>query len=120
MTTEILVCVTCQPLDISRDAPRLGRQFYKNLNDQVFIEDLAFLVRPIECMGGCSHACTVAFQANNKQRYFFGNLSGDVDCVSQTLSCAKLYGQSTDGVMAWRDRPPLFQKGLIAKLPSTL
>ena len=33
MKTEILICVTCQPNDISRDAPRVGAKLYEAVNE---------------------------------------------------------------------------------------
>jgi len=120
MKTEILICVTCQPNDISRDAPRVGAKLYEAVNEQVFIDDLPYVVRPIECMGGCSRACTLAIQATGKLRYLFGNLDASSESVNQTLLCAKIHATDKKGLIAWGDRPPMFQTGLIARLPETL
>lgn len=120
MTTEILVCITCQPPELSRDAPREGNRLFELIRDESFTEDLPFRVRPIECMGGCSHACTVAFQAQGKNKYLFGGLQPTADTVDQLLQCADLHHQDPHGVMEWSKRPPLFKKGLIARLPEAL
>jgi predicted metal-binding protein len=120
MKTEILICVTCQPNDISRDAPRVGAKLYEAVNEQVFIDDLPYVVRPIECMGGCSRACTLAIQATGKSRYLFGNLDASPDSVNQTLLCARIHANDKKGLIAWGDRPPMFKNGLIARLPETL
>ena len=120
MTTEILVCVTCQPPELSRDLPREGERLFEALRDKVFAEELPFTVRPIECMSGCSRACTLAFQARGKNKYLFGELQPNDDTVDQALQCADLHRQDPHGAMDWAKRPPLFQKGLIARLPEAL
>jgi predicted metal-binding protein len=120
MTTEILVCTTCQPLELSRDEPRQGQLFYELIRDESFTEDLPFVIRPVECMSGCSHACTIAFQARGKNKYFFGGLQPTAESVDQVFQCADLHNQDPNGVMEWSKRPPLFQKGLIARLPEAL
>jgi predicted metal-binding protein len=120
MKTEILICVTCQPNGISREEPRAGVHLYEAITEQVFIDDLPYVVRPIECMSGCSHACTVAFQAAGKMRYFFGDLDASEESIKQTLQCAQLHANNLNGLIAWSDRPPRFKKGLIARLPETL
>lgn len=120
MATEILVCVTCQPSDLSRDVPREGQRLFEALRDKAFAEDLPYAVRPVECMSGCSHACTVAFQARGKTKYLFGELKPSAEAVDQILRCAELHSKDEQGVMAWSSRPALFQKGLIARLPEAL
>lgn len=120
MTTEILVCITCQPPELSRDDPRVGQRLFETLRDKAFEEEPPFSVRPVECMSGCSHACTVAFQAKGKTKYLFGELKPDRETVEQILKCAELHSEDPHGVMPWSSRPALFQKGLIARLPEVL
>lgn len=105
---------------MSRDAPRVGAKLYEAINEQVFIDDLPYVVRPIECMGGCSRACTVAIQATGKLGYLFGGVDASSESVTQTLMCAKLHAHNPDGQIPWAERPALFQKGMIARLPAAL
>ena len=120
MTTEILVCVTCQPSNLSRDEPRQGRLLFDALYEKVFTDELFLSVRPVECMSGCAHACTVAFHAKGKTKYLFGDLKMDSDSVEQILKCAELHNKDINGTMDWSSRPALFQKGLLARLPEAL
>ena len=93
---------------------------FETLRDKAFEEEPPFSVRPVECMSGCSHACTVAFQAKGKTKYLFGELKPDRETVEQILKCAELHSEDPHGVMPWSSRPALFQKGLIARLPEVL
>lgn len=120
MKTEIFVCVTCQPYDISLDAPRVGVKLFNELIEQVFIKKLLYIVRSIECMGGCSRACTLATQLKGKLRYLFRGLDTTSENASHTLLCAKIHNTNTDGQIPWSESPPLFKKGLIARIPDTL
>jgi predicted metal-binding protein len=71
-------------------------------------------------MGGCSHACTLAIQAKGKLRYLFGGLDATSESVSQAIVCAKIHDTNNSGQIPWAERPSLFQKGMIARLPQTL
>jgi len=72
-------------------------------------------------MSACSHACVVTFASEGKYSYLFGDLPIDHDNIGKTasaiLSCAELYGDRADGMLAWKERPEPLKSGVIARIP---
>lgn len=120
MKTEILVCVTCKRPDEPQGSPRSGRLLYDAIQAQASRDALPFAIRAIECLSGCSQACTVAFQANGKHAYLFGDLTPGAETAGQVIDCAKLHQGTSDGVMLRGERPELLRNGMIARLPPLL
>jgi len=54
--------------------------------------------------------------AEGKYAYLFGELHPEV--ADAILDCAEIYGQKTDGMMGWNDRPEPLKRNLIARLPA--
>ncbi len=52
-------------------------------------------VQGVACMSGCRNDQTIAFRAQGKVAYLFGNITGDDLGELQTF--ARLYGASPDG-----------------------
>jgi predicted metal-binding protein len=120
MTTEILVCVLCRPPELPRDQPRPGRALLEAIENIALRDDLAFAIRPVDCMSGCRRHCTVALQAAGKSTYFFGDLPADETSAEQVLACAALHQASSDGFMAREARPGRLREGILARLPAPL
>jgi predicted metal-binding protein len=69
----------------------------------------------VECLSACSQGCSVALSAPGKWGYVYGRLSaGD---AGEILRGAALYAASADGIVPWRDRPALFRKQSLARIP---
>jgi predicted metal-binding protein len=118
MNTEILVCVLCRPPERPRDQPRPGRALLEAIENIALRDDLAFAIRPVECMSGCRRHCTVALQAAGKSTYLFGDLPADETSAEQVLACAALHQASSDGFMARDARPERLREGILARLPA--
>lgn len=118
MNTEVLVCVTCRRPGDSPAALRAGQQLFDAIS--ALAQEAPVEVRPIECMSGCSRACTIAFQARGKQSYLFGELPPDAASAEQVLACALLHQASLTGVLPRNARPERLQNGMIARLPPLL
>jgi len=80
-----------------------------------------FAIRPVSCMSACSHACVVTFASEGKYSYLFGDLPIDHDNILKTasaiLSCAEIYSDRADGMLAWKERPEPLKSGVIARIP---
>ena len=118
--TEILVCVLCRPNGASRDEPRAGRALFEAIQIAALQSDAPFPIRPLECMSGCTRACTVALQAPGKTTYFFGDLRAEVESAEQVLACARLHDASRDGLLDRAQRPQRLREGILARLPCPL
>lgn len=116
--TEILVCALCRAAGASRDAPRAGRAFLEEIENQALRDELPFRIRAVDCMSGCNRACTVALRAPGKVSYFFGDLPPDAESAGQVLACAQLHQDSRDGLMSRDARPERLRTGILARLPA--
>ena len=69
-------------------------------------------------LGGhpCSRSCVIAFVAEGKSTYLFGDLPVD-GCASAVLNCATEYYTNPDGSLPWSERPEPLKKGILASIP---
>jgi predicted metal-binding protein len=125
MTHSLLVCTTCastwqngKKVGISG-----GETLLKELSQLHQSWELRshFEIRAVSCMSACSHACVVTFVAEGKYSYLFGDLPSDAENIPSTaaaiLSCAEIYCDRADGMLAWKERPELLKSGVIARIP---
>ncbi|MBD2626412.1 DUF1636 family protein [Trichormus variabilis] len=116
----LFVCTTCGGK--WEDGKRVGESSGQKLLQQ--LQQLAqdremqdkFCIQGVECMSACSHSCVVAFAAEGKLTYLFGDLPVD-ESTSAILECANLYYAKADGLLPWSERPEALKKGILAKIP---
>lgn len=120
----ILVCTTCA--STWQNGQRVGTSGGEKLFDrlQAHLEahpNAAIALVPTSCMSACSHACAVAFAAAGKHSYLFGDLPHDEAGLPQTVAaiatCAQLYADRPDGLLAWGERPEPLKNGVLARIP---
>jgi predicted metal-binding protein len=75
--------------------------------------DRTVAVRAVECLSVCKRPCTVALTAPGKRTYVVGDLD-PASRVEDVIAMARRYGDSKDGIVAWRERPPCFCKAVVA------
>gem|GEM_PF-263699 len=123
-THTILVCTTCA--STWQNGQRIGTSGGEKLFDrlQAHLEahpNAAIALAPTSCMSACSHACAVAFAAAGKHSYLFGDLPHDEASLAQTVAaiatCAQLYADRPDGLLAWGERPEPLKNGVLARIP---
>lgn len=111
MTTSTLyICTTCragQP-----DEPRPGARLYQALKDT---PPDGVTVVGVECLSACQQGCAVALSGPGKWGYVYGRLGPD-DAAALRDGAAR-HGQSRDGIVPWRERPEIFRKQSIARIP---
>ena len=119
-THTLFVCTTCatvwqggKPIGESG-----GIKLLQHLQDLAECWELRnhFAIKQVACMSACNRSCVVAFAAEGKSTYVFGDLP--VDGSRAILDCASQYYTKEDGSLPWSERPELLKKGLLAKLPS--
>jgi predicted metal-binding protein len=92
---------------------RPGRRLAEALGGAALPDGLT--IREVECLSACSQGCSVALSAPGKWSYVYGRLgTGD---VAEILRGAALYAASPDGIVPWRDRPQIFRKQSLARIP---
>ena len=94
------------------DAPRLGARLHDLLSRTA---PDGVEIRPVECLSACSQGCSVALSAPGKWSYVYGRLT-PAD-AADILSGARAYAGTADGIVPWRERPAVFRKQSLARIP---
>ncbi|MEH2290632.1 DUF1636 family protein [Nostoc sp.] len=116
----LFVCTTCA--SVCQDGKRIGesggQQLLLHLQQLAFNWELQnkFSIQGVECMSACNRSCVIAFTAEGKPTYLFGDLSND-SCASAVLQCASQYYAKGDGSQMRSERPEPLKKGILAKIP---
>jgi len=76
-------------------------------------------VEAVDCLAVCKRAATVALAGPGLWTYVVGDLDPDTD-LDDTAAMARAFLASGTGIVAWRERPQPFRKGVIARLPPVL
>ena len=114
MAATLFVCATCKADQIvSEGGQPLGAQ----LRDALLAADCpaGVTIKAVDCLSACSQGCSVALQARGKWGYVYGRLTpADVPDI---LAGAAAYAASSDGIVPWRERPVIFRKQSLARIP---
>jgi predicted metal-binding protein len=114
----IHVCVTCKPADFQgEEADRPGAHLYRALQEAVAGGSYPNLrVEAAKCLSVCKRPCTVAVAGAGRWSYIYGDL--DAESSARTiLDGAARYAGTPDGIVPWRERPDVFRKGVVARIP---
>ncbi|PTX42799.1 uncharacterized protein DUF1636 [Gemmobacter caeni] len=69
----------------------------------------------VECLSACSQGCAVALSAPGRWSYVYGRMT-EAD-APDILAGAARYAAAPDGLVPWRDRPAIFRKQSLARIP---
>jgi len=69
----------------------------------------------VECLSACNTGCAVSLSMPGGWSYVYGRLT--LDDIPAILEGAAKYAATTDGIVPWRDRPTVFRKQSIARIP---
>ncbi|SDT05367.1 DUF1636 family protein [Bradyrhizobium canariense] len=111
------VCVTCLAGEDRETVPRAGRRLHDALADAQRRQDglSSFRIIEAECLSNCNRGCSVALSGPGRWSYVYGDLSQA--SVEDLLAGASRYAATEDGLVPWRERPTIFRKGVIARIP---
>ncbi|CAM3446189.1 DUF1636 domain-containing protein [Paracoccus nototheniae] len=122
MRAVLHVCTTCREVATEADpmadpatdpdAPRPGALLHAALSDAA---PEGVEIRGVECLSACSQGCSVALSGTGKWTYVYGRLT-PADCAD-ILAGASAYAASADGIVPWRERPVIFRKQSLARIP---
>lgn len=115
MTVTLHVCITCrmgQPAP--RDDLRPGARLLAALEAAGAPDGVR--IRPVECLSACDHGCNIALSAPGRWSYVYGRMDPDAD-VAGILAGAAAYARAPDGIVPWRERPLIFRKQSLARVP---
>lgn len=110
------VCTTCRqpaPPGAGAEEPRPGALLLAALaaDPPERVE-----VRGVECLSVCGEGCTVALTAPGKWGFVYGRLDPGLH-IPEIRAGAALYAATPDGLVPWRDRPTVFRKQSVARIP---
>ena len=114
------VCLTCRQRDaegqiIETEEPRAGTRLHDALAASV-PDDAPFILAGVECLSNCKRACTVGLTSPTRWSYVYGDLDPEAS-IDDIIAGATLYAGTDDGIVPWRERPQIFRKGVIARIP---
>lgn len=114
MTTTLYVCKTCKAGEVhENDADRPGARLFAAINAEPAPEGVQ--VVGVECLSACSQGAAVALSEPGKWTYVYGRLTPED--VPDILTGAAAYAATDDGLVKWRERPVIFRKQSLARVP---
>jgi predicted metal-binding protein len=113
----LYVCVTCRAGEADETTPRAGRRLHDALTEAQRRQDGSqhFRIVEAECLSNCNRGCSAALTGPGRWSYIYGDLSQA--SVDDLLTGASRYAATEDGLVPWRERPTIFRKGVIARIP---
>lgn len=114
MGTTLYVCMTCKAGEPVLDGdPRPGTQLHAALTAEPAPEGVRII--GVECLSACNTGCAISLSKPGAWSYVYGRLT--LDDVPAILEGAAKYAATADGIVHWRDRPTVFRKQSIARIP---
>ena len=114
MGTTLYVCTTCKAGEpVLDDDPRPGAQLHAALTAEPAPEGVRIL--GVACLSACNTGCAISLSKPGAWSYVYGRLT--VDDVPAILEGAAKYAATSDGIVPWRERPTVFRKQSIARIP---
>ena len=122
--TTLLVCVTCRraapegaparAAPPEPEAPRPGAAMLAALGAGPLPEGMR--LRGVECLSACARGCAIALTGPGRWTYVYGDLDPARD-PSDILAGARAYAATGDGLVPWRERPLVFRRNAVARVP---
>ncbi|MBU6418678.1 MAG: DUF1636 family protein [Proteobacteria bacterium] len=115
MGATLHVCITCRAgLPLVEGELCAGARVHEAISALPAPEGV--IVKPVECLSACKNGASVALSGPGRWSYIYGPVSeADAQVI---LEGAGAYAQTLDGIVPWRERPALFRKNVIARLPA--
>ncbi len=96
------------------EAPRPGARMLAALAAAGLPPGVA--LRPAECLSVCGAGCAVALTGPGKWSYVYGGLDPATHAAA-ILEGAARYAAAPEGIVPWRDRPEIFRRQSVARIP---
>lgn len=114
MATTIYVCQTCRIVGQDPEGDvRPGALLHHALLAEPLPDGVE--IRAVDCLSACSQGCSVALSGRGKWTYVYGRMT-QAD-AREILDGAARYDASNDGIVPWRERPEIFRKQSLARIP---
>lgn len=115
VTVTLHVCITCRRgLPDAGDGPRPGTLLHEAL--LAAGAPAGVRIQAVECLSACDNGCNIALSAPGRWSYVYGHMDPALH-VADILAGAAAYARAPDGLVPWRDRPQIFRKQSLARIP---
>ena len=119
-THKIFVCTSCRHRgETCRPGYELIRKLQHALKLALPVVGDDFEISGVACMAGCSRPCTVAFKANDKATYLFGDIDPGTD-IDDLVAFAEQYRSLEDGWCQSGMRPGKLRHTALARIPAAM
>ena len=114
MTATLYVCTTCKRGEpVPEGTPAPGAELHAALLALGAPQDVRIV--GVECLSACNTGCAVSLSMPGGWSYVYGRLGAEN--AADILEGAAKYAATSDGIVVWRDRPVIFRKQSIARIP---
>lgn len=118
---QIVVCTRCRH---TGSECRPGADLIKRLRAAIDMAEKAgagddLEVSGMACLAGCSRPCTVAFRADGKATYLFGDIEEGAD-IDALVEFARQYQRHEDGWTNSTQRPAALSGKTLARIPAAI
>ena len=69
----------------------------------------------VDCLSACNTGASVALSAPGRWSYVYGRMTPEN--AADILAGAAAYARAPDGLVPWRERPVIFRKQSLARIP---
>jgi predicted metal-binding protein len=115
MTVTLHVCTTCRTgEEMLQDGPRPGAQLLAALKDAGAPKGVRIV--GVECLSACDHGCNIALSGPGRWTYVYGRMDPATH-APDILAGTAAYAATADGIVPWRERPVIFRKQSLARIP---
>jgi predicted metal-binding protein len=114
------VCVSCRAGEDADATPRAGLRLHDALVEALQRQDgqPAFKIAAAECLSNCSRGCSAALTGRARWSYVYGDLNEAL--ADELIAGTEQYAATNDGLVPWRERPAIFRKSVIARIPPSV
>ena len=114
MGATLHICMTCKAGRVLEDGDVCtGQRLYEAITALSAAEGVT--VKPIDCLSACNWGASVALSKPGAWGYVYGRMRGEH--AFDILLGAAAYARTLDGRVPWRERPVIFRKQSIARIP---
>jgi len=108
------ICMTCKAgLPVAEGESCMGARLFAAIAALPAPDGVQ--VVPVDCLSACNTGAAVALSAPGRWSYVYGRM-GDEN-AADILAGAAAYANAPDGLVPWRERPVIFRKQSLARIP---
>ena len=114
MTARLHICMTCKAgLPVLEGEACQGALLYAAISALPAPDGVEIV--GVECLSACNTGAAVALSQPGAWSYVYGRMSPDN--AADILAGAAAYALTADGLVPWRERPVIFRKQSLARIP---